>query len=57
MSGSAHARPVGHAPVGMHVARSAGMETIDKAIEVRVPVHVAYNQWTQFEEFPRELVS
>lgn len=28
------------------------METIEKNIEVDVPVHVAYNQWTQFEEFP-----
>jgi uncharacterized membrane protein len=29
------------------------METIEKSIEVNVPVHTAYNQWTQFEEFPR----
>jgi uncharacterized membrane protein len=28
-------------------------ESIEKQIEVSVPVHVAYNQWTQFEEFPR----
>lgn len=27
-------------------------EKIEKAIEVNVPVHTAYNQWTQFEEFP-----
>jgi uncharacterized membrane protein len=27
--------------------------TIEKSIEVDVPVSVAYNQWTQFEEFPR----
>jgi uncharacterized membrane protein len=26
---------------------------IDASIEVAVPVSVAYNQWTQFEEFPR----
>jgi uncharacterized membrane protein len=26
--------------------------TIDEAIEVDVPVSVAYNQWTQFEDFP-----
>jgi uncharacterized membrane protein len=26
---------------------------IDKSIEVEVPVSTAYNQWTQFEEFPR----
>ena len=29
------------------------MSTIEKSIEVNVPVHTAYNQWTQFEEFPR----
>jgi uncharacterized membrane protein len=26
---------------------------IEKSIDVHVPVNVAYNQWTQFEEFPR----
>ena len=26
---------------------------VDSAIEVEVPVATAYNQWTQFEEFPR----
>jgi carbon monoxide dehydrogenase subunit G len=25
---------------------------VEKSIEVNVPVRVAYNQWTQFEEFP-----
>lgn len=29
------------------------MHRIRKTIEVDVPVHTAYNQWTQFEEFPR----
>ena len=29
------------------------MATIEKAIDVDVPVRIAYNQWTQFEEFPR----
>jgi uncharacterized membrane protein len=28
------------------------MVSIEEAIEVNVPVRVAYNQWTQFEEFP-----
>jgi uncharacterized membrane protein len=28
------------------------MSTIEKSIEVQVPVHTAYNQWTQFESFP-----
>jgi len=32
---------------------SAGSSTIEQSIDVHVPVHVAYNQWTQFEEFPR----
>jgi uncharacterized membrane protein len=29
------------------------MERTEKSIEIGVPVHTAYNQWTQFEEFPR----
>ena len=29
------------------------METIEKSIEVEQPVSAVYNQWTQFEEFPR----
>ena len=29
------------------------MSAIEKSIEVNVPVRAAYNQWTQFEEFPR----
>lgn len=29
------------------------MSTYEQAIEVNVPVRVAYNQWTLFEEFPR----
>ena len=28
------------------------MPTVEKSIEVEVPVRTAYNQWTQFEEFP-----
>jgi len=28
------------------------MPTIDESIEVEVPLSTAYNQWTQFEEFP-----
>ena len=28
-------------------------ETIEQSIEVNVPIRQAYNQWTQFEEFPR----
>jgi uncharacterized membrane protein len=29
------------------------MAQIEQSIEVDVPVRTAYNQWTQFEEFPR----
>jgi uncharacterized membrane protein len=29
------------------------MSTLEKSIEVNVPVQTAYNQWTQFVEFPR----
>ncbi|CAL9332139.1 SRPBCC family protein [Streptomyces sp. enrichment culture] len=28
------------------------MSTVKEAVDVEVPVHAAYNQWTQFEEFP-----
>ena len=31
---------------------TGGARTIDESIEVEVPVSTAYNQWTQFEEFP-----
>ena len=29
------------------------MATVNESIEVDVPVSTAYNQWTQFEEFPQ----
>lgn len=29
------------------------MSTVEKSIEVNVPVSTAYNQWTQFEDFPK----
>ncbi|MDQ3372007.1 MAG: SRPBCC family protein [Actinomycetota bacterium] len=29
------------------------MSNIEESIEVSVPVRTAYNQWTQFEEFPQ----
>ncbi|MEU5418253.1 SRPBCC family protein [Streptomyces sp. NPDC020799] len=28
------------------------MTTVKEAVEVDVPLHTAYDQWTQFEEFP-----
>jgi uncharacterized membrane protein len=30
----------------------SSMPKIEDSIEVQVPVQQAYNQWTQFEEFP-----
>ena len=29
------------------------METLEESIEVEAPVTATYNQWTQFEDFPR----
>jgi uncharacterized membrane protein len=29
------------------------LQTIEKSIQIKVPVRTAYDQWTQFEEFPR----
>ena len=29
------------------------MTTVEKSIEVDVPLQTVYNQWTQFEEFPK----
>jgi len=29
------------------------MATVEKSVEVQAPVRSVYNQWTQFEEFPR----
>jgi uncharacterized membrane protein len=29
------------------------MARVEKEVEVNVPVRMAYNQWTQFEEFPQ----
>ena len=55
---------VGGAAVAAMKARNGGLpnvgivgggtspRTIDESIEVNVPVSAAYNQWTQFEDFP-----
>ena len=29
------------------------MSKVEETIELEVPVQTAYNQWTQYEEFPR----
>jgi uncharacterized membrane protein len=34
-------------------AKEESVANIEKSIEVNVPVRTAYNQWTQFEEFPQ----
>lgn len=31
---------------------SGSMSSVEESIEVNVPLSTAYNQWTQFEEFP-----
>jgi uncharacterized membrane protein len=28
------------------------MPSVEESVEIEVPVSIAYNQWTQFEEFP-----
>ena len=35
------------------VAGQSVLRTIEEEIEVNVPLSTAYNQWTQFEEFPK----
>jgi hypothetical protein len=35
------------------LSKESKMSIIEKSIEVNVPARTAYNQWTQFEEFPR----
>jgi uncharacterized membrane protein len=33
--------------------RKPGIQQTEETIDIHVPVSTAYNQWTQFEEFPR----
>ena len=33
------------------------MSTVTKSVDVNVPIRAAYDQWTQFEEFPRFMES
>jgi uncharacterized membrane protein len=48
---AADQRTSGHHIPSVHT--EVAMSTVEHSIDVDVPVSVAYNQWTQFEEFPR----
>jgi uncharacterized membrane protein len=54
---AAASRPEVRRRIGGAMPTSGGLghgapRTIDESIEVNVPVSTAYNQWTQFEDFP-----
>ncbi|MFI9821509.1 SRPBCC family protein [Streptomyces sp. NPDC052013] len=37
----------------MQTATRSATHSVEESIDVAVPVHTAYNQWTQFKSFPR----
>jgi uncharacterized membrane protein len=39
--------------IGSLLRKEVAMSKIEESIDVQVPVRTAYNQWTQFEEFPQ----
>jgi uncharacterized membrane protein len=39
--------------VERQLSKESAMTRVQHTIDVNVPVRTAYNQWTQFEEFPR----
>ena len=43
---------VAHRALGV-IEKGGTYATIEKSIEVNVPVYTAYSQWTRFEEFPQ----
>src|SRR5688572_25719439 len=42
----------GRRPLDVPVQPRRTMSRVEQSIEIDVPVRTAYNQWTQFEEFP-----
>src|SRR3954452_18474612 len=55
IAGWAEGYPTAHAPTrgGAQVRRGGTMSGVEQSVEVEVPVRTAYDQWTQFEQFPR----
>ena len=49
--GADFAGSVGHA--GTQAKRGPNMTRVVQSVDVKVPVSSVYNQWTQFEDFPR----
>jgi len=47
------ARPLQSSGIPIDEHEEAAVATVEQSIDVNVAVHVAYDQWTQFEEFPR----
>jgi uncharacterized membrane protein len=43
----------GHEGCGRLPRKEVFVSKIEQSIDVEVPVRTAYNQWTQFEDFPR----
>jgi len=42
-----------HQTAGNHNEEGNTVSTVTESVDVNVPVRTAYNQWTQFEDFPR----
>src|SRR4051795_9145168 len=55
IAGSGEGYPSAHGPTrgGAQVRRGGTMSGVEQSVEVKVPVRTAYDQWTQFEQFPR----
>src|SRR5205085_2812402 len=46
-------RDLGNQAIGHNPDKEVEVATVEQSIEVHVPVRTAYDQWTQFEEFPQ----